>query len=183
MQGLVNRSLVVALVSTLFGCAAAPAPGPHRPTADELYARGIHLRGEGRRREAVQLWERALRIDPNHAESQIALAGALIALHEQARARELLDAAKTQRSADPLLWLEYGRLNIDLHQYVDAVESFGRALQLDAQLHSARIGRLEAYAALGLCDEARTDLEALRKVRPVGFGVRADRLMRNCPVD
>ena len=161
-------------------CQGTPPPAPPPPAdAQTLYEQGLKLRAEGRRREAAEAWEAGLRADPQHVDTQVALAGTLITLREYARASALLETALAARPDDAAVWLEQGRLHFGLHEYEDAVDSFGEALELDPVLASARIGRLEAFVGLGRCDEARLELRALRERQRFRYA-RAERLVRSC---
>lgn len=162
-----------------WGCASARPTAP-APTAEDLYAKGVTLRGEGRRREAAAVWEAGLRVDPDHEPTQVALAGTLITLHDLSRAQELLDAASKSRPNDPRVWNEQGRLYMAAETYEAAAEAFARAFELDPAFHTARLGRIQALVELGDCDGARAELAALRKRQRLFLPLRATYRVRDC---
>jgi tetratricopeptide (TPR) repeat protein len=106
--------------------------------------------------DAKHCFERAVRIDPHHADSWHNLATALKKLgeHEQA-----FEAFKTTLQLDPTradTYLNLGNLLIEAGQFEDAVECFERAAERDPKLAAARSRLAEELSQQGKVQRAET---------------------------
>lgn len=90
-------------------------------------------------------FQRALRIDPKNISARKGIAYSYYWAGENQLALDSLALAKTITGDDAEIEEASGRVNLSLGRSRDAVLHFDRALQIDPQRESARLGRRSAY--------------------------------------
>jgi tetratricopeptide (TPR) repeat protein len=139
---------------------------PLGATAGALYARGVAMWREGRRREAVGLLDAALRENPDFPEA-LCMGGYILGESgKSAAALQFYRRAISLKLDLPAAWSNAGKLLFELGRYAEALDGFQAALALqpgDPDLWNSRAGALRQ---LGRLDEsAEAAREALR-LRP-----------------
>lgn len=114
-----------------------------------LVRRAAALTEAGETEQAVQAYQQALAIEPNHS---LAMAQAAFLLYnELQRYREALDLFRRIVDSDPTVAQSHANLGSALAQtgnYAEAIASFERALIIDPQLESARTNMEMAQSML-----------------------------------
>jgi len=119
--------------------------------------------------DAINEAERAIALDPNDANSYLAMAYALIFAGRPQKAFGFVEKAMRldpHYSAYHLFVL--GLAHFGIEQYEKAATLFERALKRNPQNYIPLIPLAAAHAHLGRKQEARSEIEALKKVVP-GF--------------
>ena len=117
---------------------------------------------------AIAQAQRALALDPNDANSYLAIAYALI---YAGRPKEALGFVERAMRLDPhypdYYFFVLGLAHFDLEQYEEAVTLFERALTLNPKYYVPLIPLSAAHALLGREQEAAATINKLHKVLPV----------------
>jgi DNA-binding winged helix-turn-helix (wHTH) protein/tetratricopeptide (TPR) repeat protein len=160
---------VLLLVSQASGPVRPPAgrsvAGAPSPEALAAYAEGRRLLGEGPAgwRRSVEFFREAVRLHPRLAIARDRLADAYMRMGEHgvlpldeaysAARREALASLAIEEGAVPLMTLAALALNYDW-DWVAAEDAYRRALRLETDLVSARLGYARLLSAAGRHDEA-----------------------------
>lgn len=113
------------------------------------------LWNSGRRREALEQQERALRGTPDDEDKRLALAEWQVEVHLYKAALSTLDASTLPPGTSPVRDSLRARCLWMLGRYEEALERLDRSLPLEASL------RVRAHLRLGQLEEAREELDAL----------------------
>jgi tetratricopeptide (TPR) repeat protein len=158
-----ERSSVVGRIG---GSSAVRGPGAARPapaTADEWYDTAVDLEGDAPER-ARKAYERALALDPDHAEAHLNL-GRL--LHEAGAVVEAEAHYRTSLASDPASARAFYNLGVALEDQgrrAGAVEAYEAALRLDAELAVAHFNLSRLYEALKMPSDALAHLAAYKRI-------------------
>ena len=130
--------------------------------------------------EAFALAQRALSLDPNDANSYLAIAYALIYAGRPQEALDFVDKAMRLDPHYPAYYLfVLGLAQFVLEQYEEAVTLFEKALKLNAEDYVPLIPLSAAQAQLNREKEAAATLDKLQKVLP---GIVTISLVRDLPL-
>ncbi len=137
-----------------------PSPLAHQASSKMLIDWHLH-------EEAIFEAERALGLDPNDANSYLAMAYALV---YAGRPKEAVDFVKSAMRLDPHypayhLYV-FGLAHFVMEEFDEAVPLFERALKLNPRNYVPLIPLAAAYAHLGREQEAAATIEALQKALP-----------------
>ena len=117
--------------------------------------------------EAIAKAQRAIALDPNDANSYLAMAYALI---YTGRAKEAFDFVQKAMRLDPHYPGYYlfvlGLAHFSMEQYKEAANSFERALKRNPENYAPLIHLAAAYGHLGRKQEATAAIEEFKKVWP-----------------
>jgi tetratricopeptide (TPR) repeat protein len=119
--------------------------------------------------EALEHFERAIKIDPSDACAHAQIGNALIRSGRPAEGLEHVRYAMRLSPRDPVMpvWLEFaGNGELELRNYPEAIAMFQRAIALNPGYPRAWAGLAAAYALAGEPDEARHFSEKLRTFAP-----------------
>jgi tetratricopeptide (TPR) repeat protein len=119
--------------------------------------------------EALEHFERAIRIDPSDASAHAQIGNALIRSGRPAEGLDHVHYAMRLSPRDPIMpiWLEFaGNGELELNNYPDAVALFQRSLALNPTYPRSWAGLAAAYALAGQPDEARRSAEKLKTFAP-----------------
>jgi tetratricopeptide (TPR) repeat protein len=119
-------------------------------------------------RSPADLWEEAIRHAPDKLRPRIQLARVVPA----DRGLEILRQARQIAPDDPQLYVEQGRILLEVTRPAEALAAFGRALALDPGDARAINDRGAALAALGQTTAARADFERALAHDPCLFDAR-----------
>lgn len=122
--------------------------------AREICSLGTSMLHTGRIHAASIQFRKALSIAPQLEEALFYLG---YCLHLSGRYDDALSAYNQTLAVSPLhvaAWNNRGNTLLKLHHYEEAAESYSRALQLEPDLHDARIALATCFQALGLVNEA-----------------------------
>jgi len=157
------------------GASDAPrAAGVVPRSADEWYDAGVDLEGEAPER-ARAAYERALALDPGHADAHLNL-GRL--LHELGAVDQAEAHYRTALEADPASARASYNLGVALEDQgrrPAAVEAYETALRLDAELAVAHFNLSRLMEALGRPSEALAHLAAYKRILDRGDAGAQDR--------
>jgi TolB-like protein/class 3 adenylate cyclase len=138
-----------------------PSPLAHQASSKMLIDWHLH-------EEAIFEAERALALDPNDANSYLAMAYALV---YAGRPKEAVDFVKSAMRLDPHYPAYHlyvlGLAHFVMEEFDAAVPLFERALKLNPENHVPLIPLAAAYAHLGREQEAAATLEELQKALPI----------------
>ncbi len=154
------------VVRSIGGASAVrePLPSSGAPaTADEWYDTAVDLEGDAPER-AKQAYERALALDPGHAEAHLNL-GRL--LHEDGEVVEAEAHYRTALASDPASARAFYNLGVALEDQgrrAGAVEAYEAALRLDAELAVAHFNLSRLHEALGRPSDALAHLAAYKRI-------------------
>jgi len=104
---------------------------------------------QGRFREAVKYYDRALEIDPGNAETLNNRGLALHMLKDDGEAIKSCDRAIEKDPTSVYAWTNKGFALFNQQKYREAVACFDRALELDPAFDEAKESREEALRAIG----------------------------------
>lgn len=141
-------------------------PSDFRP----WYAAGmVFLRQENRSREAVEMFRRALQLNPVETESRVGLASALLALGEVDEASPLVDALLRERPDDPRV-LCAAATRAKLRSQPDEVERYvDRALSRDPDDVNALLLRARTLLESKRANDSLRDLERAVELAPTNL--------------
>ncbi|MFG0251804.1 MAG: tetratricopeptide repeat protein [Phycisphaerales bacterium JB038] len=129
--------------------AAAKGPAPLRANLNQMLA--ISLQGQRRLRDAESAYRRALALNPQFFEAQLALSGLQVRRGRFAEARELLDQAIALKPDDARGYTQLAGAFFDAGRYQEALTTLERGLAAGA----ADVSLLQARAfALNYSDDA-----------------------------
>lgn len=131
----------------------APTTDEAELTFQKAEEAGEKAATEEARREAAELYRRAVRLRPRFAAAQVGLARVLLALDDHDGALAAIAAARRARPAYPEASAVEGRILRALSDPDGAVRAFERAVR------EARGFQPEAYAGIGLVREEQGDYE------------------------
>lgn len=143
-------------------------PLAEQDTADALthYLLGSIYRSKQLWRLALQEFNAAVLLDPNHAAAQLELAQMLIQVGESANAVAVLEAAGPKISHDPRLLGQYGLLLLALNRPLRAREAFTQALRAAPRNAELQFQLGRACLALNQFDDAVSAWERAVKLNP-----------------
>ncbi|MGD0564844.1 MAG: DUF6165 family protein [Roseiarcus sp.] len=135
-------------------------------TAEALYARGVALWRDGRRKEAIALLDAALRENPDFPEA-LCMGGYILGESgKSGPALEFYRRAISLKLDLPAAWSNAGKLLFELGRYAEALDGFEAALALrpgDPDLWNSRAGALRK---LGRLDESAAAAREALRLRP-----------------
>ncbi|HEY9856412.1 MAG TPA: tetratricopeptide repeat protein [Stenomitos sp.] len=105
-------------------------PKANKNKAQERYEQGVQLAKQGRRKEAVRSFKRALEANPNHTDAHAKLGRLLLDAERYPEAEQHLQHAASQRPRDYQLQLGLGELYYHLGESELSRQSFTQASQL-----------------------------------------------------
>lgn len=97
--------------------------------------------------QALNYSQEGLQVDPDHLESGINCATALIRLHRLTEAQTCIDDLLTRSPDDPRVQTNRGTIALRSDQFELAIEAFREALRLDPNSDKAKRGAIEALKA------------------------------------
>ena len=112
---------------------------------------GVALLDQGKLAESTAVLESVLHSAPDFVNARVDLARSYRGSGRAMEAREQLRAVLKQHPHQPLAWLAYGDVLVDLQQYDDARIAFERGRQCDPER-----ARIEAATAALLADDRKT---------------------------
>lgn len=163
---------------------SVPLPPLEPPSAEVIFQHGLELAREGRFPEAIVEIRRAISLEPgldDRPEYGNVLADHGKALLEEAieksgngedaqavfdQAAEVLQEAVRRNRANPDAWSRLGVLYSDQGHFDDAVEAFGKAIELRPQDAQEYVNRGEAYRLLKNPELAIKDLSVAVELDP-----------------
>ncbi len=119
--------------------------------------------------EALEHFERAIRIDPSDASAHAQIGNALIRTGRPAEGLEHVHYAMRLSPRDPIMpvWLEFaGNGELELNNYPEAIAMFQRSIALNPGYPRSWAGLVAAYALAGNPEEARRFAEKLKTFAP-----------------
>jgi len=119
--------------------------------------------------EAMEHFERAVKIDPSDAGAHAQIGNGLIRSGRPAEGLEHVRYAMRLSPRDPIMpiWLEFaGNGELELNNYPAAIEMFQRAIALNPTYPRSWAGLVAAYALADEPGEARMASERLRTFAP-----------------
>jgi tetratricopeptide (TPR) repeat protein len=119
-----------------------------------------------RPKEAVNAYQEALKIEPNHAGAYYGLGMSYAKLGESAKALENLRQAARLEANNPLPWLAIGQVQAKQGQLDQALTAADQALKIQPGLASARELRGDILAAKGDQAAALREYESLLREAP-----------------
>jgi Flp pilus assembly protein TadD len=135
-------------------------------TLEALYASGVALWRDGRRKEAIALLDAALRENPNFPEA-LCMGGYILGESgKREAALQFYQRAISAKLDQPIAWSNAGKLLFELGRYVEALDGFDAALALrpgDPDLWNSRAGALRQ---LGRLDESAAAAREALRLRP-----------------
>ncbi len=138
--------------------------GGHK-TGEILRLLGWSFEKEGRYDDAVREFREAIQLNPTEEQNYLDLGSILLAERRIAPALELARRTAGAFPQSPRAFSLQGSAELAAEQFRDAIASFTRALQLDANSKDATIGLAKAQAGAGLTSQAKITLEsAMRRV-------------------
>lgn len=142
---------------------------------------GVVLARGGRPAEALEVYQRALRIVPGDSTIMTNMVRAYQQLGRNQEANELLAQIEDQNTTNPFFFVYQAEVAIGRGDYDKAMESMVRALRLDSELPEVHLGFVKLYMATGDMEKARhhlsraltldaTNEDAIRFARLMGEG-------------
>ncbi|HSG40468.1 MAG TPA: tetratricopeptide repeat protein [Thermoanaerobaculia bacterium] len=142
---------------------------------------GVVLARSGRPAEALEVYERALRIVPDDSTILTNMARALQQLGRNDEASTLLARIEDQNTTNPFFFIYQGETALGRGDHPKAMEYMVRALRLDSELPEVHLGFVKLFLATGDVDKAKHHLsraltldatheDALRFARMMGEG-------------
>ncbi|MEK7388932.1 MAG: tetratricopeptide repeat protein [Elusimicrobiota bacterium] len=129
--------------------------GIRRPEAS--LSKAIALAAMGRFREAHRAYLQAAELDPKAWSVHLGFGAEQSSDTKFASAIKSLEAVKKANPSDPYAFVLRGDGLLSDQQYEKAAAAFARALELDATLIDARVGRGTAFASWGRFEEAQSE--------------------------
>lgn len=133
--------------------------------AQKLFAEGQKLHQKGKKFEALQRYERALKTDPNFALAQIFKA---IILLEVGKPFEALEEAEksisNMKKPDLAILVNYGVILKNLGRLDEAANAYEQVLQINPNILSAKSNLATIYLVQGRLDEAESKFQELASV-------------------
>ncbi len=129
-------------------------------------SRGLALSSLGRLDEAMAAYERALALDPRHADAHNDLGNAFVARQRSAEAIEHYRSALSERPDDASFEANLGAGLLQSGAPAEALVHLERALVLAPAHPTARLNRGSALAMLGRVDEARAVFSEVVRLEP-----------------
>lgn len=108
-------------------------PGHHHQRLLRLLQEGNALAGQGRRESAIKAFQRALTLDPDHAEAHARLGKLLLESQRYPEAEAHLQRAVTTRPRDFDLHVSLGELYYHLGEPQLSQQAFGQAMVLNSR--------------------------------------------------
>ena len=142
------------------------APVVSAKTAVEWFNEGDNLISEGSYEEALEAFERAIRLDPQLAEAWGNKGAALNAL---GRFEEALTAFDKAIEINPQLaeaWGNKGVVLYDLKRYEEVLTAFNNSIEINPQLAEAWYNKENALYGLGRGAEAKEAFEKAHELDP-----------------
>lgn len=134
--------------------------------AVENYNAGVILEEEGKLREAVAKYDRAIRLDPTLAGAYSNRGTSRVALEEYREALVDMNNAIRLNPFEARFYFNRGNVYWHLGQFDKEVEDLTEAIRLDPYLARAYSNRGAAYIRLQKLDEALEDFDAAVRVDP-----------------
>ncbi len=123
-------------------------------SVEDLFKQGVDLYYAGNLLEALEIWEKAIVVDPNHEFSWNAIGSVLSNL---GRYEEALEALEKAIQLDPNYknpWFGIGNVLDDLGRYEEALVAYEKAIQLDSNFNFPWNGKGNVLRNLGRYEEA-----------------------------
>ncbi len=170
-----QHELARSVVASLGFLLTAPAGAPRVPEAYDLYLQGLHSEQEGWKEEqhglvrTLQLFRRALELDPGFAPARAALAHAYGRAGDWQHAKE---AARQALAEDSTLVLARIALASSLAhgdwQWAEAEREADRAIALAPSFPNTYLLRSTIRLVLGRIDDALADVDRAEELDPYG---------------
>jgi protein O-GlcNAc transferase len=133
---------------------------------DALHILGVTKGIKNQHRDALALFDKANRINPNNSFLNYNIAKAFIAIGEDYKALKYhLNAIKLNPTYKEG-WLGYGLSLSNLVRFNDALTSFNKAIELDPDYAEAWINRGDALAELGFYVDAISSYDKALQINP-----------------
>ena len=149
---MVLRVLVVLSLSLTL-CVGSSA-SVQADAAEDAYKEGARLMQEGHLGEAIEAFDKALRLNPRSATSYNGRGVAFNELAQNQRALKDYDAALAIDDKYTEAYFNRGNAYADLGQYERAIQDYNQAILLTADYSGAYFNRSLAYMALGKSEVA-----------------------------
>ncbi len=141
-----------------------------RNRAAFLQMQGDALLGLNKLEEGCKLYKDSLIAEPKHVPAYWGLAICANAKGDKSEARSMIDTAIKLDGTDPESWVVLGDFERLNNSNQGAVEAYTTSLKHDPSKLAALFGRAQLYAFTGKPDEAKADLERLKKLSPSFYG-------------
>jgi TolB-like protein/class 3 adenylate cyclase len=136
----------------------------HDPTPLALQTAASMLAQQGQHADALSEGERAVAMDPNDADSYVALAGALSLAGQSKKAMELIERAMRLNPHYPPSYLyELGLARFGLGQFAEAANALEKATALNPDDRWSSRLLLATYGHLGRAEDAANIFEAAER--------------------
>ena len=129
-------------------------PGPEIGRPDVLLARALEAYRNGHPEQAIQLYHRALRIDPTNIEAINGLGAVAGNTGDLLEAIQQFENSLRIEPNQPLIWLNHGTGLLKVGLTREALHSFDRAIGLSPDFGAAHLARASTLANLGHYEEA-----------------------------
>ncbi|PZW46785.1 putative PEP-CTERM system TPR-repeat lipoprotein [Humitalea rosea] len=146
---------------------AFPEPGPGTPAGGQVAAgRALAQLALGRKDEARETAELAVRLAPGATQPELAAAAVAAATGDRAGAEARVDAVLARDPASIDALVRKGVLLLDRNEARAAAETFGRIVAIAPGNVPARLRRAEILLRLNQAAEAKQDIDAALAVLP-----------------
>lgn len=133
--------------------------------AIKLFHEGQELHQKGKRQEALQRYERAIKIDPSLSGPRIFKAVIYLELGKPLEAlKEAELALDKMKKPDIVVLVNYGIILKNLGRFDDAALAYERALEINPRLNSAKSNLATIYLLQGKLDKAEKAFTELSQV-------------------
>jgi tetratricopeptide (TPR) repeat protein len=135
-------------------------------SASEWFDKGFNLGEQGRYQEAIEAYDKALKIDPQY---KFAWLNKGWALNNLGRYQEAIEAYDKALKIDPKYksaWNNKGNALRNLGRYQEAIEAYDKILKIDPKYKSAWNGKGAALRDLGRYQEAIEAYDKALKIDP-----------------
>jgi aspartate beta-hydroxylase len=143
-----------------------PTASPH-PGTEPLMRQAIELNRAGRMEESYGVWERALALDPDHADALYHLGHRLLQIGKPEEAQVYFERALLRASGAPLVHLALAQAANQLGKTDAELTALNRVLSLDPYFTNALLAKGALYEKQGKLRMAGANYRnALKTVRP-----------------
>ncbi len=134
-----------------------------------LFAEAVRCEDQkGTRKQAVEIYQRILEVQPNHAPSCINLGTLYYNQHQYAQAEQMYRRATVADPRYALAFFDLGNVLDEMRRLPDAIEAYRRAIALAPDYGDAHYNLALAYERLGEPRRALTHWMSYAKLDPVG---------------
>ena len=129
------------------------------PSLDAYFSLGNAYARQGKAAQAIDAYEKALEINPNHAATLSNLGVAYYQQGQFAQAKSMFEKALSVKENDAATHYLLGAVLLQMGDLTVAEKSFARALELQPDLPEAHFGMAMLNVQLGNIDEAIAEFE------------------------